>query len=79
MMMKNKPQIPPKSFWDDDRWAHENYQTLLKNYPNKWVAVWNKKVICAHQDLKAVKSFLSKKLKTKITPLFHIEDASHVY
>ena len=78
-MMKNKPQIPPKSFWDDDRWAHENYQTLLKNYPNKWVAVWNKKVICAHQDLKAVKSFLSKKLKTKITPLFHIKDSSHVY
>lgn len=77
--MKNKPQIPPKSFWDDDRWAHENYQTLLKNYPNKWVAVLNKKVICAHQDLRTVKSFLARKPTTGITPLFHIEDASHVY
>ena len=77
--MMNKPQIPAKSFWEDDSWAHENYQILLKDYPNKWIAVMNKRVICASEDLKVVKTFLARKFKGKITPLIHIEDASHVY
>ncbi len=77
--MKNKPQIPPKNFWDDDSWAHENYQTLLKNYPNQWVAIFNKAVIGAHEDLKILKKFLAKKIKSHVVPLIHIEDASHVY
>jgi len=74
-----KPKIPPKKFWDDDRWAHENYQALLKNYSNKWIAVFNHKVIFAHPDLKKVKTFLARKLKGKTIPLLHIEDAAHVY
>ncbi len=77
--MKNKPQIPPKSFWEDDEWAHENYQTLLKNYPNKWVAIMNKTVICANVNLRIVKAFLARKNKGRAVPLIHIEDASHVY
>lgn len=77
--MRNRPQIPPKTFWEDDNWAHENYQTLLRHYPNKWIAVLNKTVICASKDLKTVKAFLTKKVKGKTVPLIRIEDASHVY
>ena len=77
--MKDKPQIPPKTFWEDDSWAHENYQLLLKDYPNKWIAVLNKTVVCANEDLSVVRTFLTKKLKGKVAPLLHIEDASHVY
>jgi len=75
----NKPRIPPKTFWDDDQWAHKNYQALLKAYPNKWVAVLNKTVICANGDLRRVKAFLAKRLNGKATPLLFIEGASHVY
>ncbi len=77
--MRKKIKIPPKSFWDDDRWAHENYQTLLKMYANKWVAILNRSVICSNEDLRQVKVFLSKKFKGKTVPLLRIEDASHVY
>ena len=77
--MKDKPRIPAKIFWKDDYWAHQNYQTLLKRYPNKWVAILNRSVICANEDLRKVKAFLAKKIKGKIVPLMHIEDASHVY
>lgn len=77
--MRNKPQIPAKIFWEDDNWAHENYQILLKSYPNKWVAILNKSVICANEDLRKVKAFLLKKIKGKTVPLIHVEDASHVY
>lgn len=75
----DKVKIPPKNFWDDDKWAHENYQMLLKNYSNKWVAILNHSVVCANEDLKAVKNSLSKKFKGKTLPLLHLEDASHVY
>ena len=75
----DKVKIPPKSFWDDDNWAHENYQTLLKQHSNKWVAILNRKVVCANEDLKAVKNFLNKNFKRKSITLLHIEDASHVY
>ena len=75
----NKIKIPPKNFWDDDNWAHENYQTLLKQYSNKWVAIFNHRVVCANEDLKDVKNFLKKNFKRKTIPLLHIEDASHVY
>lgn len=74
-----KPKIPSKKFWDDDRWAHDNYQVLLKGYANKWIAVLNHKVVIAHSDLKEVKKFLCRKLKNKAVPLLHIEDAAHVY
>ncbi|MFA4888434.1 MAG: hypothetical protein WC628_02515 [Candidatus Omnitrophota bacterium] len=77
--MKNKPQIPPKSFWEDDNWAHENYQTLLKMYPNKWAAILNKTVICANEDPKVLKVFLARKMKGKTVPFIHVNDASHVY
>ena len=77
--MKNKPQIPPRAFWEDDNWAYENYQTLFKNYINQWDATLNKSVIHASSDLRKVKLFLAKKTKGKIVPLLHIEDASHVY
>lgn len=76
--MKDKPKIPPKTFWEDDRWAHENYQTLLKSYPHKWVAILNKKVLFAHESLNVVKLYLARKSK-KAVPLLRIEDASHVY
>ena len=74
-----KVKIPAKKFWEDDEWAHANYQTLLKKYCNKWVAVFDRNVVCADEDLKIVKNFLSKRFKRKTLPLLHIEDASHVY
>lgn len=77
--MKNKPQIPPKTFWEDDNWAHENYQTLLKNYPSQWAAILNKTVIYANEDLKIVKAFIAQRIKGKVVPLLRVEDASHVY
>ncbi len=35
----------PKEFWEDRKWADENYSELVKKYPNKWVAIVDKKVI----------------------------------
>ena len=76
--MKIKPQRPPKRFWEDDHWAQEHYQTLLECYPHQWVAILNKAVVAAHEDLKILKKIISKKTKS-IVPVLYVEDASHVY
>ena len=34
-----------KEFWEDVRWAEENYVELQRRYQDKWVAVFRKKVI----------------------------------
>lgn len=77
--MKTKPKIPPKKFWDDEKWAHQNYQKLTKKYSNMWVAIFDKKVVCANENLGLVKEIAAKKVGKRTVPLMHIEDGAHVY
>ena len=44
--------IEPKEFWDDKKWAEKNYPDLQEKYPDKWVAIVNKKVVAAGKSLK---------------------------
>ena len=74
-----KPKIPPKKFWEDEKWAHKNYQELMKKYSNMWVAIFDKKVVYANENLGLVKEIVSRKLGEKIVPLIHVEDGAHVY
>ena len=50
---EEKIAIPkmPKRFWEDLKWAREHHGELLKNYKNQWIAVVNKKVVSAGNDL----------------------------
>lgn len=77
--MRKKPEVPPKQFWEDEEWAHQNYQKLMKEYNNMWVAVFDKKVVSANENLGLVKEMIARKLGKKTVPLIHIEDGAHVY
>lgn len=48
-------------FERNQRWFSEHFENILKKYRDKFVAVWNQKIIDADEDLKA----LSKKAKSK--------------
>lgn len=48
---KTDEQKTPARYWDDSDWAIANAQTLSENYPNQWVAVYNKKVIANDKEL----------------------------
>lgn len=48
------PTIPPKEYWEDDQWASEHYGDIVKQYPNQWVAVVDKKVIAAGKSMTEV-------------------------
>ena len=40
-----------EQFWEDMQWGENNYAELVKRYPDKWVAIVNKKVVASGQSL----------------------------
>ena len=66
-------------FWKDDHWAHKHYQDLIKKYPDKWVAVFNKKIISFGNNIKKVEKEAKKIIKDKEFPILFIEKGAHVY
>lgn len=68
----------PNRFWEDKEWAFAHYSELLKQHPNEWVAVLNKKIIAASNDLGKVEEIKAKTGKKHI-PVIFLEDGSHVY
>ena len=40
-----KIEPPPARFWEDERWLFEHIAELTQTYPEKWVAVYNKRVV----------------------------------
>lgn len=77
--MKVTPDLLSGEFWEDDKWVHENYQGLSEKIPNQWVAVADKKVISAGENLESVEKEAEKKTGRKNFPLLFIERGAHVY
>ena len=70
-----------KEFWDDMNWAEEHYSELMQKYPDKWVAVVDKKIQAAGVSIKKIKEEAEKKThrdKDQI-PVIFIECGSHIY
>jgi hypothetical protein len=68
----------PKRFWEDKEWAFAHYSELVREYPNMWIAVLNKKIIGASTDLGRVEKAKADTGKEHI-PVIFLEDGSHVY
>ncbi|MFQ5906066.1 MAG: DUF5678 domain-containing protein [bacterium] len=47
---------------DDSRWLARNYAMLLEHYPERFVAVFNKKVVASHQDISELMKLVDKRL-----------------
>ena len=53
-MKMEKIKIEPKEFWEDKKWAEKKYPDLQEKYPDKWVAIVDKKVVAAGKSLKNI-------------------------
>ena len=49
------PQKLPKRYFEDSIWVEENINELTRKYPDHWIAVLEKEVVIASQDLAEVK------------------------
>lgn len=55
---------------EDTRWLFEQFPSLQVEYPNKWVAVLEKKVIGFHENIEELQ---------KILEIEYKEDANFIY
>ncbi|MDI6794339.1 MAG: DUF5678 domain-containing protein [bacterium] len=77
--MKVTTDLLSEEFWNDDKWVHENYQGLSEKFPNQWVAVADKKVVSAGENLERVETEAEKKTGKRDFPLLFIERGAYVY
>lgn len=68
-----KAVTEPKEFWRDSNWALKNYTQFIRHYPDKWVAVVNKKVVASGDDPRTVREEAKKKTKRISVPVIFVE------
>lgn len=69
----------PKRFWEDDEWAEEHYDELVRKYPQKWVAVVHKKVVSVGDSPTKVREEARKKTGAEHIPITFVERGIVVY
>jgi hypothetical protein len=72
------PKIP-REFWDDVEWTRSHHTELLNDYRSQWVAVIDKKVIAAGDNLEEVESIAKKKTGKCYVFTMFIDGAEHIY
>ena len=81
--MQNKNYSPispiPKEFWKDEDWAYDNYDELVRMYPDQWIAVVNKKVVAAGKNASEVVDLAERKTERKEFPVIFMEKTVRVY
>ena len=70
-----KIEETPLSFREDQEWALENYQQFMKEYPDQWIAIYDKKVVAKGKDLTLVEEAAKKVtgLNSEKIPVLYIE------
>lgn len=69
----------PKRFWADEEWAYKHYATLWRKYPNRWVAIYRKRVVAASKGLGRTALLAKKRTGQSQFPLIYIESGRNVY
>ena len=54
-----------EQFWEDMQWGENNYAELVKRYPDKWVAIVNKKVVAFGESLRNIEIEAERKANKK--------------
>lgn len=72
-------QLPPKEYWEDGKWADENYIELVKKYPNMWVTIVDKKVFLAGSNPNEIINKTESETGRKEFPIIFVEKGVHVY
>jgi hypothetical protein len=69
----------PKEFWEDREWAWEHYEELMRQYPNRWVAIVDKRVVAVSDGPTDYIEEARRKTGRKHIPVVFIEDGYGVY
>jgi len=75
-----KIKLEPKEFWDDMKWGEKHYSELVKKYPDKWVAIVNKKVVADGKSIKNTEIEAERKTsrKKELIPVIFVEGSPSI-
>ncbi|MBI4919046.1 hypothetical protein HY837_03890 [archaeon] len=66
-------------FWEDLKWGETHHTELLENYRDKWVAINNKVIVAAGEDLSEVMNKAKSLTGKEEVPVLFIDCGDHVY
>lgn len=72
-------QLPPKEYWEDEKWLNKNGTKLTKHYPNMWIAVVDKKVVAYGENPREVINKAKEIAGHEHFPIHFVERGMHVY
>lgn len=68
-----------KEFWEDQQWGLKHHSELIDKYKDMWVAIVDKKIVSAGEDLGKVEEEAKQKTGKKQIPVFFVECGAHIY
>lgn len=68
-----------KEYLEDLRWGEKHHTNFLEKYRDQWVAIIDKKVIAAGENLSKVKEEARKKSGKEKIPVMFVECGEHIY
>lgn len=68
-----------KEYWEDSKWAREHFAEIVKEYPDQWVAIVNKKVIAAGETIAEIEKIAMEKTGREEFPIYFAERGVRVY
>jgi len=69
----------PKEFWEDEDWAYDNYNDLVKLYPDQWVSIVDKHVVASGKNGTEVIELTERKTGRNEFPVIFVEKGIRVY
>jgi hypothetical protein len=73
------PSPGPDEYWEDSKWASEHFGEIVKEYPNQWVAIVDKKVVAAGRTIAEVEKAATEKTGRDDFPIYLAEKGLRVY
>lgn len=68
-----------KKFWEDQQWGFQHHSDLLSRYKDMWIAIVDKKVVSAGEDLGEVERKAKELTKKEEIPVMFVECGAHMY
>ena len=73
------PSPGPDEYWEDSKWASEHFSEIVKEYPNQWVAIVDKKVVASGRTIAEVEKAATEKTGRDDFPIYLAEKGLRVY
>jgi len=73
------PPLGPHEYWEDSKWASDHFTEIVKDYPNQWVAIVDKKVVAAGRTIAEVEKAATEKTGRDEFPVYLAEKGVCVY